>query len=104
MRLCDGYLDEEQGENGENRRLDEADEYLEHHDGHGSHVRNEENNDQDEHFASEDIAKKPERERDNARYLGEDLNNADEKTYGRLERILEKFAPVLHHTDGENAC
>jgi len=103
MRLCDGYLDEEQGENGENRRLDEADEYLEHHDGHGSHVRNEENNDQDEHFASEDIAKKPERERDNARYLGEDLNNADEESYRRLERILEKFPPIFDDADGEDA-
>src|SRR3989344_4582213 len=104
VRLRDRQLDEKEGEKRENRGLEESDEYLEHHERHRQEVGREEYRDGDDYLALEDIAEKPERERNHAHQFPDELDEADGEANGIFEGILNEFAAVLPETDGENAC
>src|SRR3989344_3324406 len=99
MRLGNCQFDEEKREKCEDGGLDEADEHFEHHDRHGRDVGQEEGNDEDEHFAGKDIAKKTEGEGDDARNFRKKFHNADKKSDDPVPEV-DELASVFNDTDG----
>ena len=76
--------------------MQKADEKFEQHQGNRQEVRHEVNSDKNDDLTREDITEKPERERNNANYLADELNDADRERDRRFER--DEFACVLRST------
>ena len=89
VRLHDGDLDEKKREEREDGGLHEADEDLEGHERHRADERNEIGHDENEYFPCKDVTEKAERERNDARELGEKFDDADDELDGAVRHIDE---------------
>src|SRR3989344_1917960 len=103
MRVRDGDFDKEERQDCEDCRLDKADEDLKCHERHRPQVRYEVERDEYEHLSRENVPEKTERERDESRKLGEKLDHADDRAYGRADGIDKKFASVPRGAEHEYA-
>src|SRR3989344_2794544 len=92
-RFHDSDLDEKERQDGENCGLDESHEDLEQHEGHRPYVGYEVCCDEDEYFASDDIAKKTEGKGNEARDLRKKLDNADNESNDRMR--IDEFGCVF---------
>lgn len=97
----DRELEEEEREEREDGGLHESDEYFKCHERYGHDIGCEEGDDRDQYLTGEDVAEETEGERDEARKLRDELNEADDKIDRRRE--IDEFAPVAEESDGEDA-
>ena len=103
VRLLNSEFDEEEREEREDGSLQEADEYFKHHERYRQEIRGKVDSDGDDNLACKNISEEPERERDDAYKLANELNEPNCKAYRVFEWILNEFAAVLPESDGEDA-
>ncbi len=96
------HFEEDDREESEDEALDEADEEFEAKEGEGGDVREEERNDDQEHFPCEDVPEEPEGEGDDFRALRNKFQNADEAHDGIPPGGDEVFAGVGEDAESGN--
>lgn len=101
VRFHDRELDEEQRQHREDCRLHQPHERLERHEWHRQHIGYEKPHDRQEHLSGKDVAEEAERERDEARKLGDELDEPDDEAQRRAE--IEEFPCVLQRTNDHDA-